>query len=99
MKWQPIETAPRDGSEFQCWWSGTWEPRCRFDTDRERFQYWGRTDFDQYSWDEWPVDQPTHWMPLPPPPSASDAHYARPDGTQPEHLTTDGAEPPAKDAK
>lgn len=42
----------------------------------------------------------THFCPvfLPPVPGTPYAHNARADGTQAEHLTTDGAEPPAKDA-
>jgi hypothetical protein len=42
----------------------------------------------------------THFCPvfLPPVPGTPYAHNARIDGTQPEHLTTDGAEPPANSA-
>lgn len=64
-QWQPIETAPKDGS-----WilvsdpSGTWMDSARF--------YEG-------AWCSWPTticqygpeeDPPTHWMPLPEPPNA-----------------------------
>lgn len=53
--WQPIETAPKDGTDFlatdgktvvYCIWSGT---ICAFD------------------WKD--ASQPTHWMPLPAPPT------------------------------
>lgn len=57
-EWQPIETAPKDGTELLCyvrnkshgdiydiaeWWNGGW-------------------------WWDW-CDDPTHWMPLPPAPA------------------------------
>lgn len=66
MNWQPIETAPKDGQYVFLWWP-----------------YW----CDQYpaiAWwnhDEWRCpealtrsgDGPTHWMPLPPPPTQEPA--------------------------
>ena len=72
--WQPIETAPRDGTEFQAWFtrqgSGWWEPRARWRGDVYNVpEVWGRVDFDTNDWDFAPPDAiPTHWMPLPPPP-------------------------------
>lgn len=69
MKWQPIETAPRDGTEFQAW-IGNWEPRCRFNEDGT-FQIWGRIDYDIEGWDYYPSAIATHWMPLPEPPEAA----------------------------
>lgn len=63
MEWQPIETAPRDGTPILAWNGGVF------------VVYW---ESDPGSWwvydppcDEravWNVKQPTHWMPLPPPP-------------------------------
>lgn len=65
--WQPIETAPKDGTKVLAWadnpcWS---EPAIAF---------WGRSN--PLNMAEWlgghcsirHIDQPTHWMPLPPPP-------------------------------
>jgi hypothetical protein len=75
-EWQPIETAPKDGSEFQAWLvtdkvDGFWEPKARFDPESEAFELWGRTDYDQEGWDIYPDLKPTHWMPLPAPPNAA----------------------------
>lgn len=77
MKWQPIETAPRDGTHVLlligevaiggCWvlHSEGWESGIP----------------DWYGWDtdndliliEVPDDEPTHWMPIPPPPQTDTA--------------------------
>jgi hypothetical protein len=71
MDWQPIETAPKDGAEFQAWVDyrgrGIWEPRCRYD-DNGAFQIWQRVDYDCEGWDTDSYAFPTHWMPLPEPP-------------------------------
>lgn len=72
--WKPIESAPRDGTEFQAWImpeesdGGYWEPKARFNPDSEVFELWGRVDYDQDGWDCYHWLHPTHWMPLPPPP-------------------------------
>lgn len=65
QRWQPIETAPRDGTEMlggrlyegvqKTWFSGR----------RQRWLYWTANGTDASSWD------PTHWMPLPTPPEAT----------------------------
>jgi hypothetical protein len=72
--WQPIATAPRDGSEFQVWANflrpsphSEWMPRCRyigeglqiFDDERGE---WQRTSE--------PYMVATHWMPQPTAPEA-----------------------------
>ena len=62
MKWQPIETAPKDGTWVLAYWptmSITLYPKVAFNMG------------DEYGW-ETPDDYgqifPTHWMPLPEPP-------------------------------
>lgn len=67
-EWQPIETAPRDGSRVLVWskhyiWNGVYTA------------YWGRNgELNPFSWIGGHcrvshIDHPTHWMPLPEPPS------------------------------
>lgn len=67
-KWQPIETAPKDGSEILLRWKDAVAIGCW------RARYEG-----QFRWQDpstqWPLcdetdaaDQPTRWTPLPPPP-------------------------------
>lgn len=73
-QWQPIETCPRDGTEFQAWvfdpsrlaheMRGWWEPKCRFDGDT--FEIWTRVDYDMDGWES--GYRATHWLPLPAPP-------------------------------
>lgn len=64
--WQPIETAPKDGSEFQAFIINYgWEPRARFNPETVAFEIWGRVDYDQDGWDFYPHMVPSHWMPLP----------------------------------
>jgi hypothetical protein len=70
MTWQPIETAPKDGSPLLVYFPeiGTWEV------------FWSTNVFDFGSWnvsdnkhEDRPLrgwsTQPTHWMPLPAPPA------------------------------
>ena len=74
--WRTIESAPKDGTEFQAWCvrvdHGQWEPRCRFNPKTEAFEIWGRIDYDADGWDVYPAFEPTHWMPFPLPPLASE---------------------------
>ncbi len=59
MQWQPIETAPRDGTPLLVW-----------DGDVPIIAYWHRAAW-RYSPKGYTC-HPTHWMPLPPPPGAAD---------------------------
>jgi hypothetical protein len=73
MKWQPIETAPKDGAE--CLVYGKWEGEVYgaykgLLAGVASFNYgqWSLTLGDCYSC----TCNPTHWMPLPPPPEQSE---------------------------
>lgn len=65
--WQPIETAPRDGTgiiyfqrvDEKLWWIGT---------ATYADGHFRATDF--FSKDDDPLIAPTHWMPLPEPPES-----------------------------
>jgi hypothetical protein len=79
--WQPIETAPRDGSRVLCWAPG-WQPclliwklnnRIQYAHSQKAMldhaiEYFG--DYDE--WDDYDLalsgNGPTHWLPLPEPP-------------------------------
>ena len=69
MDWQPIETAPRDGTMIYAINATT---RSLFIGYGYLARYQdGRFGFAMKSGATMPVDpQPTHWMPLPAPPSA-----------------------------
>lgn len=59
-KWRPIETAPKDGSEFLIAWVG-----------EDAVVGWWERARGYFAWHEAarPRDhQPTHWMPIPSPP-------------------------------
>lgn len=63
-QWQPIATAPRDGTWFLAVTAGAdwWRPRIvRFYDERDRFPK-------HENMSPWSV-APTHWMPLPEPPT------------------------------
>lgn len=62
MGWQPIETAPKDGTTVLTWTKGLTEDEgaimpMRWSSTRGWCEYWGNHDL-----------FPTHWMPLPEPP-------------------------------
>jgi len=69
--WQPIETAPRDGTRVLLWTDTKADPE-----DSEYLRSTGGEDFalaqiGQWEVDEWDcllVGKATHWMPLPEPP-------------------------------
>ena len=57
-EWQPIETAPKDGTVVLGWCGP--EDECRL------MHFYGRRwECPSGAWDSY---SPTHWMPLPPPP-------------------------------
>lgn len=64
MKWEPIETAPKDGTVIWViqprnnWIGGYWQYEC----------IWSVCCWYHGYGDGFPEPQPTHWMPLPEPP-------------------------------
>ena len=71
MEWQPIETAPKDGTKvlLHCVGGGPFTP-CEWIEDglisEEGFWSWWQADPVFFV----EVKNPTHWMPLPEPPQA-----------------------------
>ena len=68
-QWLPIESAPRDGTLIAV---GVWV----YDDCKRRIPRWSswviEADGGEFGCDgEW-GDEPTHWMPLPPPPHTQD---------------------------
>ncbi len=64
MEWQPIETAPKDGTFILCYHS----------SGHINVQQYCQDKFWRSSIDNAPhIWQPTHWMPLPPPPAKATA--------------------------
>jgi hypothetical protein len=78
MNWQPIETAPKDGTAIllwypdlhQKWQKGYWYDKVEIMNGVEtyRIQKW-LTSMGAFRYGEEPDPQPTHWM-LPEPPDA-----------------------------
>lgn len=58
-QWQPIETAPKDGAVVDLWCYGGRVTNCRWSKATQQFHAWGGTI----------LTEPTHWMPLPDPPT------------------------------
>lgn len=64
-EWQPIETAPRDGTEVDLWKGKHRLPNCHFHCGE--WLWWNTTIVDdEPSWLK--VKDPTHWRPLQPGP-------------------------------
>ena len=60
-RWQPIETAPRDGTRLWCFWPDAWSE------ERQAIGWFVSGGEDEYWTDAADSDPnpPTHWMPLP----------------------------------
>jgi len=72
MSWQPIETAPKDGSSILVF-PATWDKKpcsiAHWNTDeysKKPRPFWERDDQIQITYSRGATT--THWMPLPPPP-------------------------------
>lgn len=63
--WQPIETAPKDGSRILLYWPKTTRIPIKIIIGNWRGDYWSN---DLLYFDEEKRNCPTHWMPLPEPP-------------------------------
>lgn len=76
-EWQPIETAPKDGSVIYLWDA---HYRCRVTGAKWDFHYWmNGVSQGEKSWGAGDRDgpfcgKPTHWMPIPSPPSGDEKH-------------------------
>lgn len=71
-QWQPIATAPKDGTQVWLWWDkkrrlGRWHEAENPPSIGGRFANWLTDDKGSVS----AVTKPTHWMPLPAPPEAT----------------------------
>ena len=73
MEWQPIETAPKDGTEFQAWTvDGEWQPRAAWVTpdgfrrgEKNKETFCARQQVAYDGIEGWYGDVFTHWMPRP----------------------------------
>lgn len=78
--WQPIETAPKDGTRIDLWCRRSWNPPVEF--ERRTSVYWCRTHqrfraegefhYVEETFNPRPGERyliPTHWRPLPAPPA------------------------------
>ena len=74
MKWQPIETAPKDGTELLLVVAGFIPSTGRFETEFEKWMTISCEDFDDDdAWENAAINSdysPTHWMHLPDVPNA-----------------------------
>lgn len=70
QEWQPIETAPKDGRRIILGYAGSYSEEGYWLSDPSK-NYWGETGW--FATDENVLSHhpsnPTHWMPLPEPPS------------------------------
>lgn len=64
-EWQPIETAPKDGTPLLLGFPNN----CHALVGHCEDDLWGQLDED-FGFEPWPM-APTHWMPLPNPPVKS----------------------------
>jgi hypothetical protein len=71
-EWQPIETAPKDGTIIDLWAEGQRHTDCEWGQLDWEISYWGWPK-DSVGWCEWSeryscnghVGNATHWMPIP----------------------------------
>lgn len=63
-RWLPITQAPKDGTVIQGWRKGGWVPEMRYHERSGGWQYKEKATW----WTLLDYEQPTHFLPLPPPP-------------------------------
>jgi hypothetical protein len=73
--WRPIESAPKDGSEFLAYRRGAIATASRVPRDDCEMWVFGGC---SAAVECWPDIRPTHWMPLPPPPLQPQAPGEKP---------------------
>lgn len=76
-RWLPIDSAPRDGTKVLMVKVGFVPAVAWWDSERQSFDYVEACTFAEYEHWQAYLDMdcrwdPTHWMPLPPPPSDTD---------------------------
>lgn len=74
MQWQPIKTAPTDGTNILVWWSSEFHcPLVAHWNDGK----WNdnKIGWKLTAWDNSKETEPTHWMPLPEIPVAKLEHH------------------------
>lgn len=92
-EWQPIETAPKDGSQFQVWisedgsGSAYWEPRARFNAENGTLEIYGEI-YGDWGWYAIEAGNPTHWMTSPKPPVLGSSQIANPLGGDADNVPT-----------
>ena len=67
MNWQPISTAPKDGTRILVW-NGSYASAVVYAHNLYKNEdgWWLEDDGEQ--WDAFLYSEPTHWMPMPNPP-------------------------------
>ena len=68
MNWKPIETAPKDGTLVLVWDSTDYAYTAYYSRSRRTWVNEQRSDLPEYGPKYW---HPTHWMPIPPPPTVN----------------------------
>jgi len=66
VTWQPISTAPKDGTEIDVWIGSERVVDVFWSHKRNA---WCRSEYEQnFGYVDYTIQPPTHWMPIPSPP-------------------------------
>jgi hypothetical protein len=76
MEWQPIETAPKDGTPIMVYGKADFSNAPHMGVREWRqwtvdYGRWGEPNISAHDMDDWLDIQVTHWMPLPSPPATT----------------------------